>query len=284
MLADLVRENRGYVPSVNRRLFELIDAGWAEERVRAYDGTDDDGAYPAHPFRVSELHRLCPRMVALARRDPLRESYGVEDLWNFAVGRSYHDALHEALAALPGGVFQGDWENAGVVIRGDGERPWGPRPAGAGWRYREIEVADDALRVRGHVDGILVWGPDDVEVLELKSTATFQADRYNPQRGGTPKEDHVIQAHGYMALTGVRRARIVYVVKASGGLDMVMLEHVVERDEAVIEGLRALLRECGAAADLGPTDPLPDPLEACDKRSRKRPSKCPAKDRCFKCR
>ena len=63
-----------------------------------------------------------------------------------------------------------------------------------------------------------------------------------------------------------------------------MLEHVVPRDPALIEGIEGLLRECKAALAVGPTDALPDPLVACDKRSRKRPGICPAKDRCFKCR
>ena len=284
MLGDLVREGRGFVPAVNRRLFELIDAGWTEERVRAYDGTDDKGEYPDHPFRVSELYRLCPRMVALARRAPICEGYDAESLWNFAVGTAYHDAIHAALGALPSGVFQGWWSrHPETVIRG-ADYGFCARPDGDDWKYVEMGLFDDARGLRGHCDGILVWAPDDVEVLELKSVATFQADKHNPQRGGTPKEDHIIQAHGYMLLLGLDRARIAYLVKASGDLGMVMMEHVVRRDEATIEGIEVLLRDCHAARALGPTDPLPDPMAACDKRSRKRPGKCPAKARCFECR
>lgn len=315
MLGDLVRENRGFVPAVNRRLYELIDAGWTEERVRAYDGTDDGGEYPNHPFRVSDLHRLCPRMVALARREPIRYVYRVEDLWNFAAGKAYHDAIHQALAELPRGVFRGWWESAdrgaiekaqalqpelcavpathltkrqrelGVaVVCGDNLASVARPSFDADWTYVEMLLLDDERMLRGHMDGDLIWAPNDKEVLEIKSTATFQADHYNPQRGGAPKDDHVIQDHGYMLLAERERARTVYLVKASGGLNMVMMEHVVERDEALIGGIELLLKECKAALALGPEDPLPDPLAACDKKSRKRPGKCPAKKRCFECR
>jgi hypothetical protein len=309
MLGDLVREGRGYVPAVNRRLYELIDAGWTEERVRAYDGTDDGGRWPDHPFRVSDLHRLCPRMVALARREPFREVYRADALWLFAVGQAYHDAIQRALATLPGATWRGWWQSnaraqgvpAGaeavperyrsaeqvrdgtLVVSGPGRAPI-PRPEGDAWRYCEVMYLDDALGLRGHEDGCLVWGDGDEEGEEFKSIATFQADKHNPLLGGGPKEDHVIQAHGYMLLSGRRRQRVTYLVKASGDLGAVQMEHVVERDEAVIGGIRDLLGACRAALALGPTDPLPDPLGACDKRSRKRPGKCPAKARCFACR
>jgi len=307
MLGDLVREGRGYVPAVNRRLYELIDAGWVEERVRAYDGTDDAGRWPDHPFRVSDLHRLCPRMVALARREPIREEYRADALWLFAAGHAYHDAIQSALSTLPGAEWRGWWqrrgswdvpaglaavpgryltaeeERTGVVVAGPDRAPV-PRPDGDEWHYVEVMYLDDALGLRGHEDGCIWWGEGEEEGEEFKSVATFQADKHNPQRGGVPKEDHVIQAHGYLLLSGRKRQRVTYLVKASGDLGMVAMEHVVERDEALIGGIRQLLGECAAARVLGPTDPLPDPLAACDKRSRKRPGKCPAKARCFECR
>jgi hypothetical protein len=252
-------------------------------------------------------------MVALARRQPLRETYRAVDLWNFSQGHVLHNAIQGALAALPGDVFRGWWEapdaaqaedrlaaitglarvpathlNAkqrahGVVVVSGLDLAPVPRPAD-GWNYCEMLLLDDARKLRGHMDGELWWADQDREAAEFKSTATFQADRYNPQRGGAPNENHVLQAHGYMLLRDLDRARIAYLVKASGSLDMVMMEHVVHRDEAIIGGIEALLRDCASALEVGPQDPLPDPLVACDKKSKKRASKCPAKARCFECR
>lgn len=79
-----------------------------------------------------------------------------------------------------------------------------------GARSIEQEYRDDTLQLIGHTDAIL-----GDEVIELKSISP-DARRYKRE---LPYPHHVRQVHGYMHLTGVRKARIVYVDKAYGLID-----------------------------------------------------------------
>jgi hypothetical protein len=66
---------------------------------------------------------------------------------------------------------------------------------------------------------------------------------------GKPKVEHVLQAQAYMWLSGIEYARIVYFRKKFDVLPEVLSEHVIERDEATIDRIKALLLDTIDALD-----------------------------------
>lgn len=282
LVKAIQRADKPMAASTSRRLYGAMRDGWVEARTRAYDDTDDGGRYPGLYFRASELHLLCPRMVALARREPLVQVHEMETLWNFALGHAYHTALQQALGSLPNGIFHGWWQREGCsdVRKGPNESPIA-KPQGDGWGYVEMQVLDYDWHFRGHVDGALHW-PDRKELLEIKSINSHQIDRVNPEAGGLPFENHLIQLNGYMMHFGYEYGRIVYVIKSSDSLATIMFEHEVARDPVRCDGIRAVLKECAQAREMGRQGALPKKLTACCKASTARAQQCPAQKRCFK--
>lgn len=116
-------------------------------------------------------------------------------------------------------------------------------------RAVEQEFKDEKLGLIGHTDGII-----DDEVIDFKSISP-DAKRY---RRELPYEHHVRQVHGYMHLTGLRKARLVYVDKAYGLID----EYPVQWNEAVwwdiqheIRRIKELRDTYQYANEVPPADP-----------------------------
>jgi hypothetical protein len=162
---------------------------------------------------------------------------------------------------------------------------WIPKPENSSYRYEELEFSNSEYRVTGHCDGVLVWSENDVEILELKTISKWGWDKVNPESLGQPKPEHVIQVNAYMWLSGLNRARIVYInkdltLKMNDGI----CEHIVERNEDTVAYIKRLLRECINASDLILNDSfesiyprLPD----CKTRRSKRAKTCSACNNCF---
>ena len=158
---------------------------------------------------------------------------------------------------------------------------WTTRPSGD-WTYEELEFVNDEYRLTGHMDGVLVWGEDDIEALELKTISSRGYDNVDTALGGRPKREHIIQVQSYMWLTGLQKARLVYINKDLNKLfPEGICEHVVERDEAQIKLIQGMLKDCATAADLGLDVPLYDRIEACPKKSAYRAKDCKVRDYCF---
>lgn len=213
---------------------------------------------PGTLFRVSSLHDLC------ARREALRILHNVSDeriiepdlLLTFALGTGMHLALqNEVLPAL--GILEGMWRcvECGLVA-GEPERKHRHtreqiasrvvRPAQCAseactsteFTFKEYLFEDHELGLSGHPDGLLNLPSIsfDPVIFEGKSIADSQTWKIK----STPMQDHVVQVHGYMLLTGLSHGVILYWIKGVHGVKA-LKEYVVERDERLIEQLKGFL-------------------------------------------
>ena len=250
---------------------------------------------PGDWMRASGLPRLCPRMYALAMQGAFGLDFAVDaDLgWTFGIGTAMHRQFQEEfLRSLPAGVFQGHWRNraTGYVAKGDslpfghnGEclaHSWAPMPSGDSDDYEYVELAfrNAEYRITGHCDGVLVWPGEEPEIFELKTINDTGFARVDPDNGGSPKAEHVLQAQAYLWFSGLKRARIVYFCKRFGRFDEMLCEHEILRDENIIESIKATLKETIKALDEGHK---PNRLTECRGKGSERAKYCPAKVACF---
>lgn len=288
ILSDVMKPKQ---MSVSRRLQDALLESMPEERRSQ---VPHEGMW----FRSSGLYKLCPRSLQLGRANEINLALKVDSKlrWIFGSGTAIHTQFQQDYLPTLGDVFQGWWRR---VTHGDGENveewafgeeltggslrnKWRSRPEGEGWEYEELEFVNAEHRLTGHCDGVLVWGPDDIEALELKTISSRQYDNVDPALGGRPKGEHIIQVQAYMWLMGLDRARIVYINKDLNTLfPQGICEHVVERDEAQINMIKGMLKDCATAADLGLEAPLYDRLPDCTKKSDKRAKDCAARNECF---
>jgi hypothetical protein len=210
-------------------------------------------------LRCSGLPKLCPRMYALAvaQAIPLGMTVGGDLNFVFGIGTAIHRQFQNEWLnqCLPEGVFQGHWRHAtsGELCRG--ERLANPEPLTHGWvakpqgeyLYEELSFRLPEYRLTGHCDGVLVW-PDRTELLEIKTINDYGFAQVSGGFG-KPKVEHVLQAQAYMWLSGIEYARIVYFRKKFDALPDMLSEHVIERDEAVIDRIKTLLLDTIDALD-----------------------------------
>lgn len=262
-------------------------------------------------FRMSGIHKLCPRMYALALRDGVTLSDEVKPdlMWTFGVGTAYHTQFQEDWLRSLGKVFQGWWRckkcnhvHKGEAMEGSLSHKWRPCPDscetfwddegpcdGKDFEYVELEFEWPEYRLTGHCDGVLDWSAaegdlkqDRVEVLELKTINARGFDYVNPAEGGKPKADHVAQAHGYLWGTGLEDVRIVYIKKSDEAMGKVVCEHEVRRDESIIDDMKSMLvSTMDALKDVSEGKDAPVRLPICKKKSDKRAKYCPMKAACF---
>lgn len=316
----------------SRKLADAIVANWREERegIRPTMQPQDE-TWREFWLYASSAHDWCPRLSALetlfAETDA-KQVIESELLWLFDQGHAYHDMFQQKiLPCLPDGVFQGSWQRTVIdpkdfslrvesptwkvpdlpdreIVRG-----WGPRPEGDGWRYVESKVRFKRERIVVKVDGILNWPDAPGEVLEIKTEKMEARDSLNPSLGGMPREKHVIQANLGMAATGLTRGRLLYVFKGAPDLRTALVEHVLERDDALIERLLDLAFDCRCAVEgaeaalvsalekapeavqVGSPEAnafydalwaaVPPRLDACPMKSKGRARYCPGRELCF---
>jgi hypothetical protein len=264
-------------------------------------GKSDREAVPPHSgmwFRSSGIPYLCPRLYALALRDEflVNEPPDADLMWTFGVGTAFHTQFQEDYLQRLGDVFQGWWRDRdkGTVHKGttihDHDETlshlWIPKPTeewqGTNHEYVELEFRNEEYRITGHCDGVLVWPDSDPEILEIKTINTRGFDFVDPIMGGKPKVEHVAQAQAYMWLSGLTKARILYIKKdLSVGPRKVMCEHLIERDESIIDGIKSMLKECASVVDNG-VDDLPARLPECRTKTSGKARWCAGKGPCFR--
>jgi len=200
-------------------------------------------------------------------------------MWTFGVGTAFHTQFQEEfLQNLPKDVFQGWWRNRadGQVTKGEKmlgsltlQNKWCPRPKGGDYEYVELEFYSKAYRLSGHCDGVLMWPDTEPEIFELKTIGAHRWHYVDPVCGGNPDVGHVAQVQAYMWLSGVRKARIMYVKKdLSAKPRKVLCEHLVEYDEEIVAGIQKVLQECALIVD-GPQDgALPARLPECRTKAK----------------
>ena len=322
LLASIVKEQKKpqqstSTPRLAQALLESLAKFEGSSPVKVEPPPDENVQ-----FRMSGLEKLCPRMYALAVREQfsLRDMLDSEKRWILGTGTAFHTQFQEDYLQTLGGVFQGWWRcrECGHIHQGEamekGMLPfmWIPRPLFCGvegpddecqsvdFEYVELEFGDDEHRITGHCDGVLVWSPDDIEMLELKTINERGFQYVDPQVGGKPKGGHVIQTHGYMwgvEETGVTRTRVVYIKKTYDLMVQVLAEHVVEKTQSYVDKIKQMLIESreavetevrhrlkvldtdGYTTDEAPK--LPPKLEECKRKSDFRVKYCMGKDPCF---
>lgn len=264
----------------------LLD-NWFEDRL-------EDPLTPDGYVRASAISSLCAREEILRFKHQVKRKvkFDASTLLIFLHGTSLHWGLqNHALPAINvlyglwkclmcghihGAVEPGKLVSDTVVPRPEKCAKCGVQNNARGeavFQYVEHQFVNDEYRITGHCDGFLVLpGLPGMGVLEAKSAGGKSAWEVKH----APIVGHVIQAHVYMWFTGFKWAKILYWVKGENGLDA-LKEHHVERDEATIGAVKAMLN----SIQLGLKDGTV-PQRICATSDCPRAEACSVKKLCFK--
>lgn len=287
-------------------VYDLIKEHWTQKRTPSEVSlAKKDPIWREWWIGASAIHKVCPRMFALAAARGVEGMEGsvfpAETLWLFDQGHAYHDLFQQkVLASFPTGILLGRWKNdsgvnteykndvpEGMIV----ERGWGPCPDGRGWKYDETKIRIPDYRMVVKIDTILDIPGDGLEVVEIKTEKQEAKDDLNPMLGGRPRPQHIEQTHVGMWATGIQRARIIYVFKGAPSLKTSLIEHIVPRNEALIEEIKARALACvDAVKAIEAIDNMPDRkiaaenmprLPECQMKSKGKPKYCDGRDLCF---
>jgi len=319
---------------VSTKLADAVIEHWREEReFKRPTMAKLSETWQEFWLYASGAHNWCPRMSALqtlfggAEKEVIKSDL----LWLFDQGHAYHDMYQQkVLPCIPDGVFQGSWqrllpfkeplsgsttdllqkedavfdipESEYDIVRG-----WGPQPEDDGWHYVESKIRFPRERIVVKIDGVLAWTDQPHEVIEIKTEKMQARDSLNPALGGMPRPKHIVQANLGMEGTNLDHARILYVFKGADDLRTAMIEHVIERDQPMIDELKATAFDCRCAVEGAESahsdalnkvtdetdkkqheaylaecwDAIPPRLEACPMKSKGRAKYCPGRNLCF---
>jgi len=113
------------------------------------------------------------------------------------------------------------------------------------FEYIERWVGDFELGIGGHPDGFLsVPWRKGIGIFEGKSISPTQSWKISR----APYVEHLYQVHIYMMITGCQWATILYWDKGVFGTSA-FVEHLVERDDALIEEIRERILEYRASVE-----------------------------------
>lgn len=231
VLADLHDKRRE-----GRRLSTLIVEGLATH-------TEIDAPGPDTWLVAAQVPTLCPRALVMSYRLGLRmaKDDDATGRWNMDRGTALHRVVQEAWLG-PMGVILGGWKCPACAKLHGGTNEWGitsqtavPMPKacdGCGhkarkqepFRFVEPSSADQTLRVRGRVDGLLRLPGHGFEVLEIKTTGRLDKIRE------APRPDHVIQLHWYLDSERLQSGRLLYLDPGAKNIETCMREHLVAFD------------------------------------------------------
>jgi len=242
--------------------------------------------------RVSGLHQLCVRQALLMFKHNVSavDDIGADLGVTFALGTGMHSAMQNEL--LPKStVFEGMWRCTRCgFLHGDMPYKDHLKPAQIASRcsrpsacskcnspqliYEEYHFVNEELALTGHCDGLLNMPAisDSPVLFELKSIAQSQTWKLKD----TPIMDHVIQVHGYMLLSELKHAVILYWIKGVFGMPAFREFHV-EWNEELGEGLRADLIALKAGLEAGTVTPD----RVCATADCSRAMDCPVRKPCF---
>ncbi len=150
------------------------------------------------------------------------------------------------------------------------------------FEYVEIALYSKEHRLTGHVDGVLAWSDDDVELLELKTIGETGFASVQPLEGGGPKPEHVVQLTAYQMLTGVHRGRFVYILKSDKKMKECMIEHSIGFDANLAQSILESVKRYVSFLDADEGVALPAKKSACVSKTRAPASYCSCNAACFK--
>jgi hypothetical protein len=248
------------------------------------ESTDVPPLDDSSALRISGLAHLCAREEVLravnhvAKKDKVTADLSLI----FAHGTALHWVLQNRLLPVLG-VLLGKWKCHGC---GETQGELGKelatslslrpvtcfRCGGKEFLYEELYFFDPVLRVGGHPDGFLrLPGLPGVGVFEAKSISErgFRSVR------DLPMIDHVVQIQMYLSMTRLQWGKILYWNKAGNGLGA-LKEHLVERDEEMIDNVHQMVRSIWQGVRTGD---LPDRI--CTIANCPRARDCSVADLCF---
>lgn len=229
-------------------------------------------------LRASSFASLCPREEVLCSLGDIERQRVVSpDLQLiFLHGTALHWALQNRL--LPEiGVIHGEWICLRCATKhGAKDRPvLRPDSCSCGsseFVYHERHVFDAALRIGGHLDG-LIAAPNrtDLGLFEGKSIGTkgFWEVRQ------APKVEHVIQMHVYFWLADLKWGKILYWSKGDNGLNALRV-FTVERDEETVQQIQSTLKSIWHGIETGML-----PSRICSSQTCPRAKECSVAPVCF---
>jgi hypothetical protein len=258
MLADVLDQKWGKASDASFR--KLISHGLASTRIVGPIAVPSPEK-PETFFRASALGSACARKEAFKIVHGLSEQDTVDaDLaLIFAKGHAAHYLHQEHLIpAVAKKAMVGWWAADGEPSLSKIGALFSYEQAVAHFgredvRYIEPHLFDFDNTLKGHPDLILDWdqvenkphgSPSGREIIELKTRNGMKHvwDAVDPDVGGEPLPKHILQVQAYMMMTGIKRARIVYLRKGEfSDLQDCYAEHVVTADKAIHSQLKMFL-------------------------------------------
>jgi len=270
--------------SVQVSLREAIATGVA--RVET-----NDPMKPGDLIRGSRLHEVCAKREVLMAKHSIATVRAIDSdlMLTFALGTGMHYALQNEILA-PTGILVGQWQclgcatvvgksnstQAAEIIAARVKRPEHCESCnGNKFLFQEYSFEDHELGLSGHPDGLLDLPEISTEpiLFEAKSMAESQTWKIKT----APIVDHVVQVHGYMLLSGLSTAIILYWIKGVHGIKG-LREFIVQRDEMLILRLRETLAQVRVGLQTLDASEIP---RVCSNSQCSRAEACPVKNPCF---
>jgi len=257
-------------------------------------------------FRASSLGKGCPRAEGIKIINGLAEDAVIEPklAMLFAKGHAYHHMHQDILvpSAFPPEAILGWWrQDDGILSESyanGSPKLWSMEEASVDQEgppsYEEVHVYDHEYCLKGHPDMILDWGKvpavadNHEEVIEFKTRngTDFMWDKVDAESGGSPLPEHILQVQAYMMMTGIPRARIIYLRKGdrewAQGLSSSMSEHIVFADPKIQDAIRTFLSDWRASIAAAYEHKVLAPKKSKCMDISKAPAKwCGCRYRCF---
>ena len=267
MLADVLGDEPSFAKEQDSSLRKLIAQGLSSTRTVPPIPAPVPGS-PETYFRASALGKACARKEALKIVHSLCDQDTVDaDLaLIFAKGHAAHWMHQEHLMpAVAKRAMVGWWSGPGGTLSTTAHEPlrlWSYSEAVESIghaSYMEPHIHDHENCLKGHPDMILDWdlvekpphgSPSGLEIIEFKTRNGMSSawSAVDPDVGGAPLPAHILQVQAYMMMTGIKRARIVYLRKGEfSDLQECYAEHVVKSDASVQSKIKTFLSAWRAA-------------------------------------
>jgi hypothetical protein len=299
MLADALEESKSVVDASLRK---LIQRGLPRTSLIGLQPLPEKGN-PETYFRASMLGMGCARKEALKISLNLAEKRTVDGglAMIFAKGHAAHHLHQEHLIPAVARPAMVGWWKLGdkLLSTGPDGNPslWGYDEAvellGGPPDYVEPHLVDHSSLLKGHPDLILNWSkvpdapygsPRGLEIVEFKTRMGFSFvwNAVDPSMGGKPLGKHVLQVQAYMMMSGIKRARIVYLRKGDHqDIEDSYAEHVIRADPAAQKEIKLMLKEWRAAIEAAYSTGAVPPRTMCTSFSGPLAKECPLRYRCF---
>lgn len=291
----LVARNPTSLPNLAGAMKAYVDA-WPARRI----GTDC--------VRASQLFYLCPREFVFDYFEPRpTRSFDVKSRLMMGCGTFLHEVIQNEILG-PMGVLKGNWVNLRTKQRvRDSYHPdpdlavrEASREFPRTWEYEEYQLFDSALRISGHLDGIVSidridWLATNESLLktdlkkafaeldkiplgeeaklEIKTTGDWLFQKM--KMPGDIADNYKMQSNVYQKLSGARRAIFWYVNRNTMGSKMLPYwfekhwwDHARQKAVTVWEAIRDLK--------------LPERFRACDLPTCTRAKSCVFRELCFR--